>query len=343
MKNISGNFVLCDIQTEYAECLFRFLTEQLQGNYQFHLFREPDKMMEFTEKSGADVLLICEEYVGQTEGLRGVRKRFILTELPDAGNTEGNGISIFRYQSADTIIKEILGELGESKRQYKSRDAPPVHGRRDGGTAPTGASAICEKTQYRTSSARGLIGVYSPVHRIGKTRFALRMGHKMAEQTAVLYLNMEGYAGGGLYFPQETEQDLGDLLYCLKQERGDYGLKISSMAVQSGGLDYIKPMKNELDLRAVRGKDWLRLIELIFEKCVYETVILDLGDCIDGLYDILKICDRVYMPYISDEASLAKIRQYEENLRAAGYEEILRRTVKRQMTRRRRNPDRGGV
>ena len=44
---------------------------------------------------------------------------------------------------------------------------------------------------------RGMIGIYSPVHRIGKTKFALRLGQKMARQVPVLYLNLEGYSGVG--------------------------------------------------------------------------------------------------------------------------------------------------
>ena len=60
-------------------------------------------------------------------------------------------------------------------------------------------------------------------------------------------------------------------------------------------------------------------------------VILDLGDCVSGLYDILKKCSRIYTPYIQDEISMAKMRQYEENLKTAGYSDILKRTMKRQM------------
>lgn len=63
----------------------------------------------------------------------------------------------------------------------------------------------------------------------------------------------------------------------------------------------------------------------------YKAVILDLGDCVSGLYDILKKCSRIYTPYIQDEISMAKMRQYEENLKTAGYSDILKRTMKRQM------------
>ena len=64
---------------------------------------------------------------------------------------------------------------------------------------------------------------------------------------------------------------------------------------------------------------------------IYKAVILDLGDCVSGLYDILKKCSRIYTPYIQDEISMAKMRQYEENLKTAGYSDILKRTMKRQM------------
>ena len=75
----------------------------------------------------------------------------------------------------------------------------------------------------------------------------------------VLYLNLEGYSGGDHYFPEDTSYDLGDLIYFLKQERTDYGLKISSMTGQYGRMDYIMPMKNESDLRAVSGEEWISL------------------------------------------------------------------------------------
>ena len=114
----------------------------------------------------------------------------------------------------------------------------------------------------------------------------------------------------------------------------DHGLKISSMTGQIGRLDYIRPMENVMDLRDVREEEWLRLFGMIAEKCAYEAVILDLGDGIDGLYEILERCSRVYTPYISDPVALAKLKQYEDNLREAGHENILRHTVKKLMRRR---------
>ena len=122
----------------------------------------------------------------------------------------------------------------------------------------------------------------------------------------------------------------------MRQDGINPGMKISTMAGQSDGMDYIMPMKYEQDIKTVKKEEWLDLLDIILEKCIYEAVILDLGDCIDGLYDILRKCERVYTLYIDEETALAKMEQYEKNLRAAGYSDVLGKTVKRRVGRVRR-------
>ena len=320
LKTVPGNFVICDVQTEYAECLFRILTDRLSGAYQFHLFADIDRAVEFARTAGADTFLVSEEYREQAAPAP-ARRRFVLTETP-CGKVIGDSPvqPVFRYQSAEAIIRELDGKPEAAPEPEKAPVKRPD--KKSGGRHPP-----------VKVDAQGLIGIYSPVHRIGKTRYALRLGRKLAMQVPVLYLSLEGFSGGSYYFPGEGGSDLGDLLYCLRQERTDYGLKISSMTGQLGRLDYIRPMRNEADLRDVKRSEWMRLLDVVGEQCAYKAVILDLGDGICGLYDILGRCERIYTPYISDPVSMAKIRQYEENLREAGREEILRRTVKRLMKR----------
>ena len=339
-RNVSGSFVVCDEQEDYIEHLFAILSEQLSGEYQFHLFHDPAKMVEFMETEEAEVLLIGEEYRKRIEDLSKVQRIFVLTDIMKE-RTENNVIPVFRYQSASQILSQIKSGIKIQDRRIsvqkngrkRIRDEPETVDLQETRSADPGVSL----------QTRGLIGVYSPVHRIGKTRFAIRLGEKLSEQVPVLYINLEGYAGGGYYFPEETEYDLGDLIYCMKQERTDHGLKISSMAGRLGGMDFIMPMENESDMRSVRGEEWISLFDQILEKCIYEVVILDLGDCIDGLYDILRNCSRVYTPYIREGAAIAKLEQYERNLRTTGYGDILSRTVKKQMQKKRHDTERAGT
>lgn len=340
-RNVSGSFVVCDEQEDYIEHLFAILSEQLSGEYQFHLFHDPAKMLEFMGAEETEALLIGEKYREKIDDLSKVQRIFVLTDIMKE-RAENNVIPIFRYQSASQILSQIKSGIKIQDRRISVQK----NGRKRIRDEPE-AVDLQDKTKSADSrgslQTRGLIGVYSPVRRIGKTRFAIRLGEKLSEQVPVLYINLEGYAGGGYYFPEETEYDLGDLIYCMKQERADHGLKISSMAGRLGGMDFIMPMENESDMRSVRGEEWISLFDQILEKCIYEVVILDLGDCIDGLYDILRNCSRVYTPYIRESAAMAKLEQYERNLRTTGYGDILSRTVKKQMQKKRHDTERAGT
>lgn len=305
----SGIFAVCDVQRDYGEQIFRMLSSRMGGSYEFHLFHDPDRMKEFLRERKAEAVLAGEEYEKEFfEGISAAQK-IVLTEDPQEGKKNGFP-SVFRYQSADHIAGRIGRILGkeEKKSRVRIRDEP---------------------LSKRSRISKRMIGVYSPVHRIGNTTFAFNLGKKLSRDMPVLYISMEGYSGGQFLSREESDSDLGDLLYVTRQERGDHGLMISTMAKRAGSLDYILPMKNELDMRNVSAKEWMALLDLILEKCIYETIILDLGDAVNGLYDILKRCAKVYTLYIEEETAQQKLMQYEQNLKTAGYMDILRRTVKR--------------
>lgn len=71
----------------------------------------------------------------------------------------------------------------------------------------TGRMELKEKVVADTS-VRGLIGVYSPIHRIGKTKFAIRTARQLGRSVPVLYLNLEGNSGDNYYFRTGKEMTL---------------------------------------------------------------------------------------------------------------------------------------
>ena len=66
------------------------------------------------------------------------------------------------------------------------------------------------------------------------------------------------------------------------------------MALQKGWIDYILPMKNDQDVRSVRKEEWISLLDMILEKCIYDLFLLDLGDAVHCRDDILRKCYRIY-------------------------------------------------
>lgn len=335
-RSAPGHFVLCDVQKNYSENLMKVLIEKFQGEYRFHLFHDITKASDLSRKVKVDIFAAAEEFEKEERRKVTADIRFLLCGIRGRNVKEGE-IPVFRYQSAEKIADEIRKSRSREKDKMKEKNKIKAEEREN----PDPGEKRKDKNVITTVPLKGVIGVYSPVHRIGKTRFAIRLGKQLSRKFPVLYLNLEGNAGGDYYFSENPGQDVGDLLYYMRQDGINPGMKISTMAGQAGGMDYIFPMEYEQDIKTVKKDEWLALLDIILEKCIYETVILDLGDCIDGLYDILRKCVKVYTPYIDEETALAKLGQYEKNLRAAGYSDVLGKTVKRRVGRVRRTEEKG--
>lgn len=296
------NFVICDVEKEYARNLMQAIGARKELGFQMHLFQDLEHLEAFSKKKEIHIMLLGEDYPAEKRKDICADERYILVKGDEKDLLPGEK-GVYKYQSADMILTRILED---------SMDGEELVRRKEG-------------------SAGQLIGVYSPVHRIGKTKFALELGRELAKEGPALYLNLEEYSGTDFYFPQNPGQNLGDLLYYIRQDKGNLGLRISAMAGQTGELDYVAPIPVIQDLRAVEEEEWLKLFGEIFTNSIYKHVILDLGDGIRGLYSILKACQTVYTLYTDDPAAQAKLRQYTENLRLTGFEEVLEHTVQKKV------------
>lgn len=296
------NFVICDVEKEYARNLMQAIGARKELGFQMHLFQELEQLETFAEQKKIHIMLLGEEYPANERKAIQAEERYVLMKGEGAELLPGEK-GIYKYQSVDMILTGILEDSMDKEELVRRR------GNKEG----------------------KLIGVYSPIHRIGKTKFALQLGKDLAKAGPTLYLNLEEYSGGNYYFPDNAGHNLEDILFYIRQEKGNLGLRISAMAGQIQELDYISPMPVTQDLRAVEEGEWMKLFEEIFANCIYQTLVLDLGDSIKGLFGILRACHTVYTPYTEDSISQAKLCQYSENLRRTGYEDVLEHTVQKKM------------
>ena len=205
---------------------------------------------------------------------------------------------IYKYQTGGKILEEILTHCEEV---YTGRElffASP--GRKNG----------------------KVIGVFSPVHRVGKTSYALHLGEKLAGEENVLYLNLELYGGLGGHF-ERGGQTLEDVLYYARQEKSNLGFILTKAVRQRGKLDYLLPLPVSEDIKSIRGEEWLNLLSQILSQSLYDTIILDIDEGIRDVYEVLKICTKVYLLADDSVYSQAKIEQFERELSLLGYHEVL--------------------
>ena len=127
---------------------------------------------------------------------------------------------------------------------------------------------------------------------------------------------------------REFSMDMMDLMYYFRCAKDKLPLRLPSIIQNINGLDYIPPIQSLAGVREANGSQWLELCEHIAGIGQYEYIILDLNDGMEGLFDLLRHCYKIYTITKDDSFAVAKISQYEQILRFNELEEIAEKTVK---------------
>lgn len=299
---VSKNLVICDSEEGYAQALAMYFMRKKELAVEVQVCSTVTQVMELEKTKKIHLLFLAGEYAKEAKGKLQAEKIFLLT----TGTEEADGENqVYKYQSGEKIVEDMIRicgpEASENESIYKG-------GRKQGGK---------------------IIGIFSPVHRIGKTTYGLKLGEEMAATENVLYLNLEIYGGIGGHF-EEGEQTLADVLYYARQEKGNLGLLLTTVVKHRKNLDYIVPMPVAEDVKSVKAEEWLMLIRRILEQSIYDVIILDLDEGISGVYELLRACTKIYLLYTQDLYGQAKLRQFENEVNLLGYEDILRKLVRKE-------------
>ena len=297
-KNI---FAVCDLEVEYAYNFMEYLNQRRNLPFEVQAFTSPQILCEYAKTQPIEILLISDKAMCEEVRRMKVGKLIILTE--GVHNPELDQYpSVYKYQASDSVVREVMECYGAEK---AARESLP---------------------QWKRQAS--VIGIYSPVGRCQKTSFALTLGQILAKDRAVLYLNLESYSGFEQLLGEVWERNLSDLLYFLRQDNASIVHKLSGMIQSVQNLDFVPPALAPMDIQCTDVKEWLRLIDSIVSESAYEVLILDLGDCVQELYQILDVCTKVYVPVRGDSVSMAKLAQFENLLRMWDYESVLEKLQK---------------
>lgn len=298
MQKISSELLICDSEEAYVKKLAEVLLLKKEVTAGVRICLSLELMEKMLEIGNIKVLLISEEIPYEKRKQIFAGKRIVLTkdQCADLGIEE---TELMKYQSVDKLTAVIRKVFLENSFQLSKRKG----------------------RQGR------IVGVYSPVHRIGKTTFALKLGKELAEKENVLYLNLETYAGIGGYFRDMEVQDLSHLLYYAKQENDVIGVRITSIVRQMGNLDYIPPMKIGTDLKAVEMQEWKELFEKISEQNIYKTLIVDMGNSVQNVFEMMEMFDWIFIPYTEDVYAKAKMQQWGYMLNVLNMRDLERKSI----------------
>ncbi len=298
MKGQKGKVILYDSEEEYTDLMSDFLRKHKDVPWEIVAFTKREDLLR-EERDGVELLVMAESDYFEEIAESFSAKRVVLSE---SGLAKWKDVYyVDKYQAADEVFRVLLGIYMDVS------DAPMLHipGHRD--------------TVF--------IGNYSPARHVYQTSFALTMSQLLAKEHRTLYLNFEHFAGVEELMCPAGMMDLADLLYFLNAEEDRFRLRLKSMVRHIGALDYVPPMKVGENLLSVTATEWATLLKRLKALREYDYVILDLSESLQGLFDILRACTRVYTVTVKDKSGRCKIMQYEQLLELQQYQDIMEKTV----------------
>lgn len=310
MKEGEEVMVLCDPEEEYAQLMTEFLKKHKELPWKIRTYTSVDDLLRM-EKAAVGLLVVSE--AAYSEELQSIQTPRIIV-LNESGVVRWENVCyVDKYQQADEVLREILQLYIEVAGRCPSR--------------------------LRRKTDTVFVGNYSPVHRCMQTSFALTMSQLLAREHSVLYLNFEHYAGIAELLPDMQTLDLADLLYFLNADKDKFLLRMQTICRHVGNLDYIPPMKSGQNLLTITAAEWTKLLQKIEELGGYEYVILDLSESMQGLFDILRMCKRIFTLTREDRIAKSKLLQYEQLLSLCEYGDVLDKTKRLNLSHIQRLPE----
>lgn len=289
-------FAICDTEKRYAIKLMEAFCEKKNLGFQVHAFSETEEFQRFAKQTQIEILLISGKIMSETISRLNIGKIILLSD-GEVYEAFSDYESIYKYQSAEHIMKEVLC--------YYAEYARPVTG------------------MYYGKQEFEVYGIYSPIGRCGKSALAENLAENYGKVKKTLLLDLQSFSARKEQLSEEELWDLADMIYFLRQGKKTFLYKLSSIVRSKENFDYILPMKTPADLRSVTLAEWTELLEKLALDSEYRVVIIDFGNDICGLFQLLSQCTKVYTPVLADAVSKGKVENFEWNLREEHFEKVL--------------------
>ena len=283
---------VCDVEEAYARSFLDYLHTGRRKKLPFELqaFTSAEQLLAFAKEHEIEILLISEHAMCEEVRALQVGKLIILADGADRPGLEIYP-RVYKYQASDQVIREVLDFYGAEKLARFT----PVH----------------LKHRMRVT------GVYSPGGFSQRMLFALTLGQILAAKQQVLYIGLDSYSGLGEMLSLQGGRTLSDLLYHFRRGKPLAMAHTDRIVCPLRRLDCVPPAVSPADIRDISGEEWIRFLEELMQAGGYEEIVLDIGDVVRDVPELLNSCQDVFLPSGTDVLSSARIRQFEESIREA--------------------------
>lgn len=282
----------------YAERLSDYVNRKEKGVFAAQAFTSKERLEEFAREHNIDVLLAGTPADDSKISEIQSAQKIYLTEEPGK-KKGGNQTEIYKYQSGDDIIREVM-------------------------------AAYCETPEAKAAfpglfdKEKRVVGIYSPVGRCGKTSMALAIGQLLAREEKALFITLDTFTGFSGLLDEPWKRDLSDLIYYYKQGRF-HALRLNSIIYYLGDMAWLPPIRFPDDYNQITAEEMADFLSKILQEGGYSTLVLDIGNYGKQVVPLLEICHVIYMPVKEDVISQAKLQEFEQYMDECGKRKLKER------------------
>lgn len=288
----------------YMLSLVNYLCKKKQEIVETRLFTNLHMLQEYLKSGQADVLLAQEEEAGCMNGFQSYVPKIIVFTEGNMVREQQEYFPVFRYQSAEEVVREILEIVAEDERiAYAGAFTNHGHG-----------EIICG---------------YSPFGGAGVSTFLSKYATELAEKYRTLFISLEEFHGLANLPPVKKNQTLeeyrgmSEVIFYLQQRKDKLALKLDSLVYEWEQVDYLLAVENYRDLHQMTREDMACFLKILSEETSYEKFIFDVGYLGEACQYLLEECNRIYMPSPKTIVQEKKQRAWEQAWERQGKGEIL--------------------
>ena len=290
----------------YTRRLAAYLNHHQNAMMEVRLFTREESLRQFLKQESVEMLLVAERDWDPLWERDARIHRLIFLSEGDVVREGMNHPVIFKYQSAESIVQELLAVIADD-------DGMEV------------------RTRRVTSDRVEFIGLYSPYGGAGVSTFSYEMAKEYGMQYATLYINLElfhGMPGHSIskwkeFTPMEESRGMSELIFYLRQHKEKIAVKIQSLVQLQDGIAVLRSVEDYRELYSMTVSDMQKLLHVLAEETEYQKVFFDIGYMAESSVELMRCCDVLYLPTAKSEIQQNKQTAFEQLLIREGEREML--------------------
>ena len=266
----------------YCKRLSLYLRQNTKLPFQIYPILNKESLESFSKKKEVDLLLLSEKNAKNLHFSPKSHKTLYLSE-ENLLTKQRKENCIYKYQSGDQIMREILVQYGELE-------------------------LLAEGGQHRAD----VFLVYSPLGRLGKTTFSKALAKELGKNRKTLYLSLEESAFSSK--DQEKEKEcLTEALYHFKENHLT-PMILRALSYAKDNYVTIHPVRSPEDISSVSQRDLSLFLEKIAEEAGADALVVDTDSSMSRYLECFTLARKVFLPVLEDRKSKTKLSVLQQYL-----------------------------